>query len=65
LEKIAIRYTGSKSGISELMKANPQLTDINQLSVGQVIDLPPGIAPKASGDQTATAPPVPNTEDSR
>jgi general secretion pathway protein A len=65
LEKIAIRYTGSKSGISELMKANPQLTNINQLSVGQIIDLPPGIDPKASGDQTATAPPVPNTEDSR
>jgi nucleoid-associated protein YgaU len=64
LEKIAIRYYGSKSGIKELVDANPQLTNINQLSVGQVIHLPPGITPKASQDQTATARPVPSAEDS-
>ena len=43
LEKIAIRYYRSNAGISDLIKANPQLTDINHLSVGQVIYLPPGI----------------------
>jgi type II secretory pathway predicted ATPase ExeA len=64
LEKIAIRYFGSKSGINELMAANPQLTNINQLSVGQIVYLPHGITPKASRDQTATARPVPNPEDS-
>jgi LysM repeat protein len=64
LEKIAIRYFGSKSGINQLIAANPQLTNINQLSVGQIIYLPPGITPKASHDQTATARPVPNAEDS-
>jgi len=64
LEKIAIRYFGSKSGINELMAANPQLTNINQLTVGQIVYLPHGISPKASSDQTATARPVPNTEDS-
>jgi general secretion pathway protein A len=64
LEEIAIRYFGSKSGINQLIEANPQLTDINQLSVGQIIYLPPGITPKASHDQTAIARPVPNAEDS-
>jgi type II secretory pathway predicted ATPase ExeA/phage tail protein X len=64
LEKITIRYFGSKSGINELIEANPQLTNINQLSVGQIIYLPPGITPKASHDRTATARPVPNAEDS-
>ena len=64
LEKIAIRYSGSKSGINQIIDANPQLTNVNQLSVGQVIHLPPGITPKASQDETATAPPVPNPEDS-
>ena len=64
LEKIAIRYFGSKSGISELIGANPQLSNINQLSVGQIIYLPPGITPKASQDQTATARAVANGEDS-
>ena len=44
LEKIAIRYYRSNAGISDLIKANPQLTDINHLSVGQVIYLPPGIS---------------------
>jgi general secretion pathway protein A len=43
LEKIAIRYYRSNAGISELIKANPQLTDVNHLAIGQVIYLPPGI----------------------
>lgn len=64
LEKIAIRYFGSKSGVNELIQANPQLTNINQLSVGQIIYLPPGITPKASHDQTATSPQVPKADDS-
>jgi phage tail protein X len=64
LEKIAIRYFGSKDGIQELVDANPQLTNIDQLSVGQIIHLPPGITSKTAHDQTATAPPVPNAEDS-
>ena len=63
LEKIAIRYLGSKSGINQLIEANPQLININQLSVGQIIYPPLGITPKASHDQTATARPVPNAED--
>lgn len=63
LEKIAIRYFGSKSGINKLIDANPQLTNINQLNVGQIIYLPLGITPKASQDQTATARPVPQAED--
>lgn len=53
LEKIAIRYSGSKDGIGEFIAANPQLTNINQLSVGQIIYLPRGITPKASHDQAA------------
>jgi general secretion pathway protein A len=64
LEKIAIRYLGSKSEINELIDANPQLTNINQLSVGQIIYLPAGITPKASHDKTATERPVPNAEGS-
>ena len=44
LEKIALRFFRSNAGISELIKANPQLTDINHLSVGQVIYLPAGIS---------------------
>jgi general secretion pathway protein A len=44
LEKIALRFFRSNAGVSELIKANPQLTDINHLSVGQVIYLPPGIS---------------------
>jgi type II secretory pathway predicted ATPase ExeA/LysM repeat protein len=58
LEKIAVRYFQSKSATNELVDANPQLTDINQLSVGQIIYLPLGIMPKASHDQTATARPA-------
>ncbi len=64
LEKIAIRYLGSKSGINEIVAANPQLTNINQLTVGQIIYLPPGIAPKPSQDQTATARPAPGADNS-
>jgi type II secretory pathway predicted ATPase ExeA/phage tail protein X len=64
LEKLAIRYFGSKSGINELVAANPQLTNINQLSVGQIIYLPPGITPKVSRDQSATIGPASNPEDS-
>ncbi len=62
LESIAIRYFGSKAGINELIQANPQLTNINQLSVGQVIYLPPGIPHKPSQDQTLTALPIPNAD---
>ena len=54
LETIAVRYLGSKDDISDLIEANPQLTDINQLTVGQVINLPSSVTPKASHDQ-ATA----------
>ena len=64
LEKIAIRYFGSKFGINQLIDGNPQLTNIDQLSVGQIIYLPPGITSKASHDETATAQPDPNAEDS-
>jgi type II secretory pathway predicted ATPase ExeA/phage tail protein X len=64
LENIAIRYFGSKSGINELVAANPRLTDINQLTAGQIIYLPHGVTPKASHDRTATGRLVPNTEDS-
>ncbi len=63
LEEIAIRYFGSKSGINELVKANPQLTNINQLNVGQIIYLPPGIAPKAAPDEATTARPMTNADD--
>jgi general secretion pathway protein A len=65
LEKIAVRYLGSKDKINELIDANPQLTNINELTVGQIIHLPPGVTPKASPDQTATATtqPVSNAED--
>ncbi len=54
LETIAVRYYGSKDGVSELIEANPQLTDINRLSVGQTIYVPASVAPKAAHDQ-ATA----------
>ncbi len=40
LEKIAIHYLGAQHRINELIQANPQLTNINQLSVGQIIYLP-------------------------
>jgi phage tail protein X len=62
LENIAIRYFGSTSGLNALIAANPQVTDINRLTVGQIIYLPRGITPKASHDQTATAPAVPNAD---
>ena len=65
LEKIAIRYFGSDSGLNQLVKANPQLSDMNRLSVGQIIYLPRGITPKASHDPTATAGPVPKDSPER
>lgn len=65
LEKLAILYLGSKSGIDKLIAVNPQLTDINQLTVGQIIYLPAGISPKTSQHQTATSPAVSNAGDSR
>jgi type II secretory pathway predicted ATPase ExeA/LysM repeat protein len=40
LEKLAVRYCGSRIGINDLMDANPQLTNINRLSVGQTINIP-------------------------
>jgi len=64
IEKIAIRCFGSKAGINEIMEANPQLTNINQLSVGEVIYLPAGIAPKASQDETEPVRPLANADDS-
>jgi Tfp pilus assembly protein FimV len=64
LEQIAIRYFGSKSGISALIAANPQVTDINQLNVGQIIYLPPGVTANGSHDQSATTRPVANAKDS-
>jgi len=59
LEKIAIRYFGSKAGVNELVSANPQLANINQLTVGETIYLPPGVSPKpvhvdGEGDQAAS-----------
>ncbi|HLK85322.1 MAG TPA: AAA family ATPase [Candidatus Binataceae bacterium] len=53
LEKIAIRYFGSKAGVSELVSANPQLGNINQLTVGETIYLPPGVSPRAVHADTA------------
>ena len=64
LEDIAIQYFGSKSGIDQLVKANPQLTNINRLTVGQVIYLPAGASAKASPGQTATSSPGSTTDHS-
>jgi len=55
LENIAIRYLGSNAGINQLIAANPHLTDINQLEVGQVIYLPPGVSAKADDGPAASA----------
>jgi len=52
LEKIAVRYLGSESGINQLVAANPQLADINQLTVGQIIHLPTGAALRMVHDQS-------------
>lgn len=60
LEKIATRYLGSTSGVNQLIEANPQLTNINRLNVGDVIYLPRGIAETVSDDQTVTAPRLEN-----
>lgn len=64
LEKIAVSYLGSKDGINQLVAANPQLTNINQLSVGEVINLPRGVNPKASHDQATTGASAPVADDS-
>ncbi len=66
LEQIAVRYFGSTAELGRLIKANPQLHDINQLSVGEIIYLPPGITPKApsTASASATAPAPPATSDS-
>jgi LysM repeat protein len=64
LEGIAMRYLGSSEGINRLIEANPHLTDINQLSVGQVIYLPTGVSIKPSHDQAEPAAAVAQTEDS-
>lgn len=52
LGTIAMRYYGSEEGVSELIAANPQLTDINRLSVGQTINVP---ATPGAAHQQATA----------
>ena len=56
LEKIAIRYFGSKSGINELIDANPQLIDIDRLHIGQVIYFPSGSTSKTSHDHHSLIP---------
>lgn len=63
LEKIAERYMGSESGLNALIKANPQLTDINELTVGETIYLPHGVSPKALRERAATARPLADAED--
>ena len=66
LELIAIRYFGSKAGINEIIQANPQLSNINQLRVGEMIYLPAGVPAKAaSQDDNTTAWSVSNVEESR
>jgi general secretion pathway protein A len=58
LEKIALRYLRSKQGINDLIDANPQLTNINQLTIGEMIYLPPGktAAPDAQEDPPGSSP---------
>jgi LysM repeat protein len=58
LEKIAVQYLGSEDAMRELVKANPQLSDINQLTVGQLIYLPAGVDPKAPSRQTTATQPL-------
>ncbi|HUY19350.1 MAG TPA: AAA family ATPase [Candidatus Binataceae bacterium] len=64
LEKLATQYLGSTSRMNELVGANPQLTNINQLNVGEVIYLPTGATSKASRDQAAVARAALNVEGS-
>lgn len=64
LEKIAVRYFGSESGINQLVAANPQLTDINQLTVGEIIHLPKGAAVRTANDQPPASTGNPSHEDS-
>ncbi len=54
LELIAIRYFGSKAGINEIIQANPQLTNINQLRVGEMIYIPVGVPAKAASPDENT-----------
>jgi len=54
LGTIAMRYYGSEDAVSELIAANPQLTDINKLSVGETINVPAVAAPRVVHQQ-ATA----------
>jgi len=63
IERLAIRYFGTKSGINDLIDANPQLTNINRLSSGQILYLPSGSNLKAPHDQIGTAQPVPDAID--
>ena len=53
-----------QSGIDVLVKANPQLTNINELNVGEIIYLPAGVTPSAWHDQAASAPPDTNVDGS-
>jgi general secretion pathway protein A len=64
LEKIAVRYFGSESGINQLVAANPQLTDINQLTVGEIIHLPKGAAVGTVHDQPSASTGNPSHQDS-
>jgi type II secretory pathway predicted ATPase ExeA/phage tail protein X len=65
LELIAIRYFGSKAGINEIIQANPQLTNINQLRVGEMIYIPVGVPAKAaSPDENTSTWSVSNVEES-
>lgn len=57
LEKIAVRYFGSTSAIQRLERVNPQLTNINELTVGEVIHLPAGVSVDASRDDAIAARP--------
>lgn len=40
LQNIAVRYLGSDTALSSLIRANPQLADINRIDVGENIYLP-------------------------
>lgn len=64
LEKIAVRYFGTESGINQLIAANPQLTDINQLTVGEILHLPQGATAGTIHDQSSAATHNPRPENS-
>ncbi len=50
LEKLALRYLGSRIALNELIDDNPQIMDINRIYPGQKVYLP------ASGQTNPTAP---------